>query len=106
MIKTKRIYTISELARDCTVGYEKNDITVTGVILEKSFKIFGRAILSWLSIETSVPYIKDPFYYGEFDTNARLWEVERIVIEKLEDRIKKQYGNRRVFWGMVKGHSF
>lgn len=106
MVKQEIAFTTSAIARDCTVGYEKNDITVTGMIIEKSFKLFGKTILSWLSIETSVPYIKEPFYYGEFDTNTRLWEVENIIVKRLEDRIEKQYGNRRVFWGMVKSHSF
>ena len=106
MIQQNIAFTTSEIAKDCTVGYEKNDITITGMILEKSFKLFGKTILSWLSIETSAPYIKDPFYYGEFDTNTRLWEVENIVIKRLEDRIKNQYGNKRIFWGVVKSHSF
>lgn len=45
-------------------------------------------------IQLYIPYIEEPFYNGEFSTNARLDSIKaqlRAEMEQLRDRVERRY---------------
>ena len=95
-IERTLIKRIERTIPDAFVGGHKMDIKLVFSIFRVSHKFLCSKWTSY-KVDRSVPYIEEPMYDGEYNTNRRLQVIERMmedevrtVIREDEDRITKE----------------
>ncbi len=78
MVKSTVVGRIARTLNDAYVGGHNMDITVNYTIF-----LVERKFLKWTRrkfvIERNIPYVPDPLYDGEYNTNRRLQVIARMM---------------------------
>lgn len=88
ILMKKLIYKYDYVIKDCFIGNSTRDLTIMGRIYKIKIKfLWWTKVFYTYTITT--PYIKKPYYNGEFDTNTILKSYSKLVKQVLIDEINK-----------------
>lgn len=81
------IYQLDYVVENCFIGLSHRNLIIKGIIYEISIKIFNFEIIRFYKKQIFTPYIKDPFYDGEYATNTLLKSYTIQLNGALEDKL-------------------
>ena len=84
----KLVYKCDHKIKHCFIGGSFGDLTIEGRIYRKEKKFLWYNKVSY-TYTINVPYIKDPFYDGEFGTNRILRSYAFSMKQRLIDKINE-----------------
>ena len=84
----KLVYKCDHKIKHCFIGGSFGDLTIEGRIYRKEKKFLWYNKVSY-TYTINVPYIKDPFYDGEFGTNRILRSYASSMKQRLIDKINE-----------------
>lgn len=86
------IHTKKVVVNHCFIGWDYIDLTITGKVTKYIIKRWFRKPKEVFEIELDIPYIKDPYWVREKDTNRRLQRATDMLKHELRNYIISEYG--------------
>lgn len=95
---TKLVHSIDKVIPHLYIGGDYRDIVISGRIYQKSRTFLGIDLSPKYYYTLNIPFIKDPFYDGEYSTNRVLNSFAQIMQQELKDKIQefKEFDNKRL----------
>lgn len=84
-------YTKKVIVKECFVGWNYMDLTITGRIIKSIRKRWFRKPKEVFEIELCVPYIQNPRWVREKNTNTRLQCATDMLRHELSEYIVNKY---------------
>lgn len=86
------IYTKKVVVNHCFIGWDYMDLTITGKVTKYIIKRWFRKPKEVFEIELDIPYIRNPHWVREKDTNRKLQCAADMLKYELKNYIISKYG--------------